>query len=106
MLIEGGAFVYAEDPAAELWHTGDPDVDGGNEYAQKIYRTPKAAAKAAKAAKTSSSSSSSSSSTPLLLVLAAAAAAAPVGTKRKADEQLQSAGVKGGVVDLIGDDED
>jgi hypothetical protein len=38
--------------------------------------------------------------------VAAAAAAAPVGTKRKADEQLQSAGVKGGVVDLIGDDED
>jgi hypothetical protein len=51
MLIEGGAFLYAEDPVAELWHTGDPDEDYGDTYATEIYRTPKAAAKAPKAAK-------------------------------------------------------
>jgi hypothetical protein len=51
MLIEGGAFLYAEDPVAELWHTGDPDEDCEDTYATEIYRTPKAAAKAAKAGK-------------------------------------------------------
>jgi hypothetical protein len=124
MLIEGGAFLYPADPVAELWHTHDDDC--GDTYTPEIYRTPAtvAAAAAAKkcgcgnfksanavdglcnACRTSGSNSkanttnTTTTSTTTTGSSSSTTAQPPVGTKRKADEQLKS----GGVVDLTGDD--
>jgi hypothetical protein len=87
MMIQGGAFVYPSDLEAELWNTDGEE--NGNFYEPVDWGQPTASAAVASASAAAAPSGSNNSgntndntsSTPQL----------PVGSKRKVDEQLQSA---------------